>query len=254
MTTARSFFLIKLFKTKFGKTLLFFLLCQVVFILITRVEFLQNIPVIKEHIFYHGVENALTALFMASVYFLVLLNTLIFISESLTPFTRLGDLEDNINVQVKNNYILFILSLVVSVFMAGLMTYVIGESLFSRIDRNKWILMLEVNEFISIILYSLFLFADLRCLKACEIALGNNSGLNDRDRVVFKCFQAEVKTYILACDAPGLFGIVLIVLLSLTLHSVLAGLYWQGFLTGAIGLHMAFSQSALAFLSTKEAE
>lgn len=54
------------------------------------------------------------------------------------------------------------------------------------------------------------------------------------------------------CDIPGLLGLVFITIISVILHRDLNLLYWEGFVAGAIGLHLAFSQSVLAFLSTAD--
>jgi len=51
-------------------------------------------------------------------------------------------------------------------------------------------------------------------------------------------------------DTPGVVGLTLIIICSRTLHpEFVPDLYWEGFIAGAIGLHIMFSQATLGFLS-----
>ena len=233
----------RLLKTPFGKTFFVFVLFQLIFLAITKiVPFQSNVFKI---VFHHGIENTQTAFLMFSVYLLILVNTIIFIVDAMKPVSCISNLDDECRPKVRKQFARFNTLLIISTFLAGIMAFMIARELIYGMSYDGFPSVLKFSEVVSISIYALFLYADLCCLKACEIALESDISATE-----FSNFQAEVKNYALACDGPGLFGIVLITLMSFTLHGEWAGIYWQGFVTGAIGLHMAFSQSALAFLST----
>jgi hypothetical protein len=59
----------------------------------------------------------------------------------------------------------------------------------------------------------------------------------------------NIRLLILAVDLPGLVGILFIWGGSTVLHHDLPNIYWHGFIAGAIGLHIAFSQVALSLIA-----
>lgn len=246
-------------ETPFGVTFMVFVTAQIVFVFGTKMAWSakleaqngETIVGLMGLLLKNGFENSQGAFLMASVYILVLVNTLIFIRGATKPHGSLSSLNEQSGKVANDRYNDFITLLIVSVFLAGAMALWIGGYWWRAVGQEYWTELMQFNEGVAVAIYGMFLLADWRCLKMCDAALKTESGLDDQGRAVVQPFRDEVKKFIMTCDAPGLLGLVVIVTISHFLHPILAGLYWQGLVTGAIALHIAFSQSVLAFVNSR---
>lgn len=244
-------FLLRLINVPFGKTLIGFVTFQFVFLFFAKFPTLKELELIKNFAFPLGTEYTLTAFFIVCVHLLVAFNTLIFLVDSLDLHLHISKLQKDKMLDAKIKYSRFYAGLIFSVFISGTLTVLIIICNSMAFRPDSWTSIMVINEVASICLFSVFLYADICCLQVCKIIMDDNN-LDADTKKEAKRFQISVKNYVYACDGPGLFGLILITILSTILHSELAGYYWQGFVVGAIGLHMAFSQSALAFISAAE--
>ncbi len=131
-----------------------------------------------------------------------------------------------------------------------------GSILASPNNSTNWIVDLRINEACLLVLFSLFVYANLRLLKMCEVYVGDPN-LDGAGKTSVGHFGDSATRFLWACDVPGWVGIALIAVFSLVVSFENRELknfselqhYLQGFFVGAIGLHMIFSQAVLAFLS-----
>lgn len=244
-------FLVNLINVSFGKTLLGFMALQFMFLILAKSKYLQDMKFITNYVFPQGTDYALIVFFIVCTHLLVAANTLVFMKDSYELPEYISKLKQDQKKLAKKLYIRFIGWLILSVFLSGSLSLGFIVCNVFGIRSDILAILLTLNELISIGIFSVFLYADICCLQVCKIILEENT-LDDSTRNETKRFEINVKNYIFACDGPGLFGLILITAMSIILHSELSGLFWQGFVAGAIGLHMAFSQSALAFMKASE--
>jgi len=208
-------------------------------------------------------ENAQTAFFICSVHVLLFVNTIAFLID-MTPkvsfVQNLPDLNEDkaIDTKIRNSikatYSGFIWFAIVSVFLSGgIATFVFLT--WSNVIPNEqfWQIAIQGSEYLSGILFVFFVFSDLCCLEIGLRALQLDPKPTCLDKTRTEQTVRTLKRFILAIDIPGALGIWLIIACSHWLYPrFIQPTYWEGFTAGAIGLHIAFSQTALAFLSVMD--
>jgi hypothetical protein len=241
--------------TPFGTSLLVFLIFQIVFLIFARFIWTPWREKLPQWLTSRGIEQAQTAFLLLCVYLLVAVNTVIFIVDlypEIAAVHKIATLNENDKKNVWNRFKHFSLFLILGVFLSGGMIALVCNSFCVTFSSEEyWRKLLEANHLFSVILFSFFLYADICCVKACTIALSQQK-IDAEDKKRLEKLKGKLKLYALACDGPALLGIVLICIVSLALNHIVAGFYWQGFVAGAIGLQIAFSQTVLALLSLLE--
>lgn len=231
-------------KYKFGIPLVIVAAAEVVFLIAVYTRRLPQ-P-IKEL----GEDYGQTGLLVMLAHFLIFANTSIFLVECGLFAHRVNKLEDikaSSKVQLLGG--VAALLLIISTFSAGMMVVYALISLWrGNAAISNWESLLEWHEGISFTIYALFLVADWCILSCCSIWL-NKATETQASRSDVARFQSDVKLFIFGCDAPGLVGAFFIVAASTALHHHLSDFYWHGVVAGALGMHIIFSQAALAFLS-----
>lgn len=231
-------------KYKFGIPLVIVAAAEVIFLIAV---YTRNLP---QPIRDLGEDYGQTGLLVMLAHFLIFANTCIFLVEFGFFAHRVTKLEDNkasSEVQLRGG--IAALLLIISTFSAGMMVIYALISLWGgNASVSKWELLLEWHEGISFIIYLLFLVADWCIHSGCSIWL-NKATETQASRSDVVRFQSDVRLFIFGCDAPGLVGAFFIVVASIALHEPLSDFYWHGVVAGALGMHIIFSQAALAFLS-----
>ena len=123
---------------------------------------------------------------------------------------------------------------------------------FQHTTWYTWDLVLKINAYGSAFVFGVFVLADYMGYSACATAVkaANRLGRKPSESVVKH--RREIKLMIFAVDLPGLLGILSIDVLSHLLYpSCIQYYYWHGFVAGAIALHIAFSQTALALIAAR---
>ena len=235
------------FKVGYGWSLLIFVVLQVVFL------FLVHTDLLPKWLLSGGDDNVETAFLVVSVHITVAINTILFFLHSTPYVSQYNKAAENMQKSTKNAYETFVVSLIISVFISGGLALLMILSLLGTfMPVITWVLVLKLNEGLCVLLFGLFLLADICCLSVCREVIQTTNELSESERSKVERFMKTVKLYILACDGPGLFGVVLIFIISSILHRHVSDFYWHGFVAGAIGLHIAFSQTVLALLSIVE--
>ena len=235
--------------TGFAWSFFVFLLFQFVMTVAARFEWLPDELIAK-----NSSDQIQTACLLVSVYLLVTFNTILFILDAVPEIgglSRLDGLTDASRAKIRRQLKSFVVGLIASVLISGILAASLGWNLFTDCPSTGWDTMVMFNEGLAILLFAAFLFADLCCARACETALKSDL-IDTQRRQTLQQFLTKVKLYARACDGPGLIGIVLITFLASMWHPLVAGYYWRGFVAGAIGVHIAFSQGALALLSAED--
>lgn len=233
-------------ETPFGKTLIAWIVIQGL-ILIFIASVWSKHPDCMTWLTLRGVEQTQTAFLLLSVYLLVAVNTVIFLVKSLIPVHR--KLDETTAKSKGGDLTVAIALLIIGVGFSGAMTLAIVLSFCPQYASDGfWGMILLINEFFSVALFAGFLYADKCCLDACRTALRVKSDIAAEDRKKLAYLGRSIRLYIMGCDAPALLGLLIILILDLGLRSHAAGLYLHGFSAGAIGLQIAFSQTALALL------
>jgi hypothetical protein len=189
---------------------------------------------------------------LASVYILTSLNTIAFLWQLQRTWTDVN--WDAISVQQTKDTvrtytvvvpILFIISVGISVALA---IYVFATVAFSKSQPANWGAVIELNEVVCILLFLLFVVADLICIKAFDILKNERLGPHTLERV--RARLKESHQYYLACDWPGLIGAVVILVVTRWISHSMTNVpkYWYGFSAGALALHIVFSQTILILL------
>lgn len=246
-------FLRALWSQSFGKTLIVFAILEATFQTVMLIPALREISWMSKYIVHQGVDRAQTTFLAISVQLLVVANTFFFLRDALGPYEHLCKLTMSEKGKVRNNYWHFFGLLILSVFVSGLIVLglVIGSMFF--VAEVHWASLLVANEVLTIVLFFAFVLADAWCISACNIALQRDSGLDDEGRQEVVGFRRDLMLYMYASDVPGLLGMLVILFVSGFSHHLWTSLYWQGFITGAIGLHIAFSQATVALLGVARA-
>lgn len=228
----------------YGRTLLTFVVLQIVFLALAG--FFRDI--------FHGrsIDDIQMAFVVICAYAFVSLNTRIFsddLNGILTAMPRLSNAAEADNVVAEQRNALHMLDF--SKYLTGAVVLTVLLYLFLPIETVErewwWQRVLMLNEWLSVCIFSIFVYVDVSCLKISQRYL-NDILIVEADRAKIECFRNNIKTFLLASDGPGLFGLVIIAGSSWALHDFLNPKYWQGFVIGAMGLHIAFSQTSLAFL------
>lgn len=233
-------------KSRHGWTLLVFLMCQMVFAIMTLTESLPDLALAG------GVDQALTAFLLVSVHALVTANTsafLVYLIFHVSPLFSLTPLDEAARKRMDWSNKAVIGFVVVSLLVSGPLACFAIVVWFDLMPTVSWESVLGLNEGLCAFLYALFLLADICCLGMCTRCLGVK-GLPKKQRTALLDVAASLKLYILGVDGPGLLGILLVLGVSTWIHPLVSGFYWQGFVTGAICLHIVFSQASLALLQT----
>ena len=234
-----------LIRTGFGCTIITFFAAQGIFIVCATKGWLS--PILLKN----GVEQALTAFLVMSVHLLVLSNTIILLlklTPTIAPILYMRRNNESEVTLLKQTYDVFVISLVLASFISGCMS-LLAFLAWSEVVRMPWTLVLEVNELSCLLLFALFLLADLCCLWVCRRATQTADASTNNLSVNLKAEIYELQLMILAVDIPGLLGVVSIVALSFMTFPEHVGVYYfQGFASGAISVHIVFSQTALALL------
>lgn len=241
-------FINRLFNGSYGKTLLGFILLQMTFLVLA----IWGPASVKEWINTRRMESVQMALFIICVFVFVSSNTFIFFVELNSLLTGMTPPTNNAKWNLARRWqhqalVLLVGSVVVSVVVT-LRTF---DSLVAILPLNQWTTPLHLIEGLSIIIFGVFVYVDLKCLEVCKLLLDPDSTLSSSDIDKIKEFESGIKQYLLASDGPGLLGLCVIAIISFVLFPKLNADYWQGFVVGAMGLHMAFSQSTLAFLDAR---
>jgi len=235
-------------KTWYGFWLIVTIFCQIIFVF-------KLVNGLGSHV--GGVERGLSGFLMFSVYILVFLNTIHFGGQVLPVVFKAEDyLKSNANGKFKSEYGFISFSLYFSVAICGVLAVLILLAWFNWLRLDLWRLMTQINEIGIIITFFVFLITDSDCLEICKRALAITT-LSKEQRSDLEVESKQLEKFILGVDLPGLFGLILIALFSNLIYpgkvvdvNTASFAYWQGFTTGAIALHITFSQAALAFLST----
>lgn len=233
------------FGGRYGKTLLVFLFAQVLLLdlaIVFEAELVNNL------IPGQGIETLQIVSFIVSVFVLVSTNTVIFIMQvnslltDMTPLTDRTRWELACRRQKQSQY-----WLVCSVAVSAIVISQAVGFFYSGLLLAQWETTLHLVEGLSVFLFIIFVFVDYMVLKTCDSLLAGEE-LNGKDKEKVQDFRKDTQLYLRASDGPGVLGMCFILTISL-LFPVADLQYWKGFVVGAMGLHMAFSQSSLAFLS-----
>lgn len=199
------------------------------------------------------VDAAQTAFFICSVHLLLSLNTGLFLRETIPVASEIlnhRDLPAADATYVVNAYNAFVLFLLLCVFASGAVCLIVALGWFGAIPLQRWNAIIEVTEFVSGTLFLFFWLADLCCLEIFERAIRAQPRMTGLDYTRVKKKAQTLKRDIVAVDLPGFIGLWLIIVCTHMLYPEFIRVsYWEGFVAGAVGLHIMFSQAALAFLS-----
>ncbi len=246
-----------LIATPFRISFLAFAVFQAVFFICANWDWLPEIFG-GSYLFVHDrVVSSQTTFLIFLVHLLVTANTTFFIFEFLKILKFTSKLAEANQNSAEKSFKIIISILIISVGISGYFAYTYAVVFISNNigpSPSEWLHHLHLNEIWLIVLFALFVLADYLLLKMCSLYL-SDSGLGDFEVKLISVFRDNTRIFVLACDWPGLMGIIFILFLSLSLRSSDVGSYPElqnylhGFIVGAIGLHIAFSQAALAFLS-----
>jgi len=215
---------------------------------------------------------------MVFVYVLVFVNTLMF-SGQIFPIISTAQNIPGLCAKDKRKctrgYYTVIFFLFFSIFLSGTLALLILLALFNAFFEDSWSFVMKINEGSSLLMFFFFLVADLRCLaickcgseaaKRCELDSDPKCAVSierqsKKREETFKSEAKLLEKYVMGVDLPGFIGLLVIVGVSLLFYPAEGAVkqtfslsYWQGFTTGAIALHIAFSQVALACLSATDA-
>lgn len=238
--------------SKYAAWLFLFISAQIFFLYFVKDGFIINLNGLVDN-----KHTAMTAYLIMTVNLLLTANTITFLSDAkiiIQDISRAKNLE-NIN----SCYDMFMIYLIFSVFISG------GMAIFIILASAGWLKVswqniVLISEISSLLTFGFFLIADLCCYVCAKKIIEHCPGKSCPLPSVGNCpetarvakFVAHLKLYILAVDAPGLFGIIFIIICGIFFSPILPQkFYWEGFIAGAIGLHITFSQAALAFLSVQ---
>jgi hypothetical protein len=242
-------FIYRFYGNLYGWTITIFFAWQAAFVYVVRHDWLSA------NLFYEGTQQGLTASLVVAVHVLVAFNTVAFLMESsptIGPISQLPELLPQEKATAKNAYQVFVMGLVIATFMAGGLALIVLLGALQLLCKPSWAVILRINEAGSILIFSLFFLADYVGYLACKIACTNERCKANRNCDIITHSMDELKLLILAVDLPGLFGVIFIALLSHSYYPEhIQYYYWHGFIAGAIGLHIAFSQTALALIAAR---
>lgn len=168
---------------------------------------------------------------------LVIMNTIDFISETLM---MLATYQPNVSIaksdQIRKRTLKLIYyyygTIFASIIIIGWFGYKI---LFDA--RSDWLIHDIVNELLSVIVFVAFVCIDTNLLRVCKIAIASNP-TNLGLRIAWR-FTYEA---LLLIDLAGLWGIILVAILSLFLFPFGSDLFRNGFSAGAIAIQIVFTQ------------
>jgi hypothetical protein len=244
----------RLYRSTYARWFSVFALLQITFLILVYVNI---IPFEGSQA---GVEDSQTTFFICSVHLLLTINTVVFLLDIrvLSNIQDLTWLSPADKKDIKGAYTVFMVLLICSVAASGIVSAVTFLTWVGVISHNYWKVVIQGTEIASSILFSYFLIGDLCCLyvgrKALRLYSASISN-GSADKTSFNKTAVEQKVlslnrYILAVDAPGAIGLWLIFACSHLLYpAFIQVMYWEGFVAGAIGLHIMFSQASLACLS-----
>jgi hypothetical protein len=214
---------------------------------------LASFDILPKSMLSMGKEYAQTGVLLLLVHILIFANTLIFIFDSqpiMSPLHLLDGLDGACRRGLLGKYRAAITLLGLSVIVAAVLGVIVVINLWDEHARlDAWASVLSWNEWMFVFIYGAFLGADLLCLSATGTVLAGGCLHNRTQRARVVRFQKTVKLFTYGCDGPGLIGIVLILISGTWLHSMAPNIYWHGLVAGAIGMHILFSQTAVALLS-----
>jgi hypothetical protein len=202
-------------------------------------------------------DDALTASLTIAVHVVVFLNTLAFLIQLSPIIARISQSEYLSRAEkrlAKDCYDTFHSGLLAATIIAAILAVLITFGIFGVTDTTllPWKGVLQINEISSLFIFAIFLFSDLMGYRACKIALASEGFRSSGSPVAIVAALEELKLAVAAVDVPGFLGLAFIVLISrLVYPQYIRFDYWHGFVAGAIALHVAFSQSALALLAAR---
>jgi hypothetical protein len=196
-----------------------------------------------------AIEVQQTAFFIVSVNALMFANTYTF-EKDVSPTLGLIEASESLNSDFRSfmdNNQVFRLALKVASGLSAVVAVVIVLKVAEVLTWN-WETLLKASEYASVIVFLLFVIADGCCLETMVRAEHHNPPLEMAVKQRAGKLKRELQRYLLAVDIPGLIGIVLIVASTTVLKDSVQFLYWEGFVAGAVALHIMFSQMALLLL------
>lgn len=203
---------------------------------------------------YNGYEEAQTAFFIVSVNALLAINTMVFLLQ-VTPL--LSSIDGHKALNKKDQAIMkearqtFVCAMVIAAVLSALIAFLIILKMSGSLIWT-WRVVLELSEDVGVVVFGFFLIADLCCLETSVRVERYKPALEGVDLKKIGELKRSLQRYLLAVDAPGFIGILIIVISSHVLFHSVQFNYWEGFIAGAIGLHIMFSQVALLLLSALE--
>ena len=193
-------------------------------------------------------------LFIISSFCLVSANTIIFTFDISKIFTGLCPPANESteflgwNDAVKNQskaIRLLVCTIILSVSVIAVVAY----HCYNNLPKDQWKTILHWVEIFSFFMFLLFTYVDKQVLTVCSLLIDKKVLSRAADISTIKSFQKNTKLFYHGSDLPGVFGMLFILLVSYMLSPALEIMFWEGLVVGAMGLHMAFSQSSLVFLS-----
>jgi hypothetical protein len=237
-------------RSKYAWTFLCFIILQAAFLISVQQRW---IPGTMSEM---GIEDAQTTFFICSVHLLLALNTYFFLDDVLPLISaiRQNAPRDSIELRhIRHANQAFLGGLMSCVFASGALSIIVVLGWFGALSQSHWKLILECSEFVSGFVFLFFVFADLSCLESALRGLRLPAEVVGFDREEVGRLVRTLTRYILAVDVPGAVGLWLIIVWTRFLFpDFIQAMFWQGFVAGAVGLHIMFSQAALAFLSLIE--
>ena len=204
-----------------------------------------------------GIEEIQTAFFIVSVNALLFINTAVFLMHVI-PLLSLVDSNKNLNEKCRKNMkdarTIFLFSMTSAAFLCGVTVMLISFKMMWNPPALNWHTTLNLSEIVAGLVFALFVIADLCCLDTVLLMESQESVFEIDDMIKVVELKQSLQKYLLAVDAPGFIGIIIIICSSHVLFDSVQFMYWEGFTAGAIGLHIMFSQVALFLLSAIEKE
>ena len=244
-------FIKRFIRSIYGKTIAFYFLWQVIFlILLNNTDFASNISD-------RGPEDLLTISLATAVYFVVFFNTGIFLRDSkdyIGTKTINLVLDDTHKIIVKRKFNSFYNYLLISTFLSGALGLFILLGGFGGLNDKyfSWKSVLRINELASVILFGWFFLANITVQQGLRIVLQACEKKGAIQYLGIKSFYGEMRLLFITVDAPGFLGLLFITYISHSMYPEnIRFIYWHGFIAGAIALHIAYSQMALALVSSR---
>jgi len=242
----------RLYRTVYGWTITVFFLWQGLFLYLMKNKGLGSGAADR------GPEDLLTVSLSTTVYLVVAVNTIVFLIEAagiLGPRERDTIEDKKRKAEAEGSSQAFCWFLITATFLAGALALFILLGGLRVLDPRyvPWKAVLRINEVASVVIFGWFLLANLSAQRACKLILLERTRDLGGGRERIEQLYRKMKLLFMAVDFPGFLGLVFIVIVSHVLYpGHLQFSYWHGFVAGAIALHIAFSQTALALIAAQD--